>query len=96
GVFERTGTQDDGLIFIPLKTAQRIFNFSGKLSSIGIKLKDIKSLPDFEKDLYDEASIQVVSMSQVKNTVISLVSTTRTLISSIAIVAIFIAVIGVV
>ncbi len=96
GVFERTGTQDDGLIFIPLKSAQRIFNFSGKLSSIGVKLKDIRSLPDFEKDLYDEASIQVVSMSQVKNTVISLVSTTRTLISSIAIVAIFIAVIGVV
>ncbi|HGE70142.1 TPA: ABC transporter permease [Candidatus Poribacteria bacterium] len=96
GVFERTGTQDDGLIFIPLKSAQRIFNLSGKLSSIGVKLKDIKNLPDFEKDLYDEASIQVVSMSQVKNTVISLVSTTRTLISSIALVAIFIAVIGVV
>jgi len=96
GVFERTGTQDDGLMFIPLRSAQRIFNLSGKLSSIGIKLKDIKTLPDFEKDLYDEPSIQVVSMAQVKNTVISLVSTTRTLISSIAIVAIFIAIIGVV
>jgi len=96
GVFNRTGTQDDGVLFIPLKTAQRIFNLPTKLSSIGIKLKDLNSLPDFEKDLYDVPSIQVVSMAQVKDTVLSLVSTTRTLITSIAIVAIFIAIIGVV
>lgn len=37
-----------------------------------------------------------MSMAQVKGTVLSLVSTTRTLITSIAIVAIFIAIIGVV
>lgn len=96
GVFERTGTQDDGVIFLPLKTAQRIFDLSNKLSGIGIKLKEINMLPDFEKELYDVPSIQVVSMAQVKGTVLSLVSTTRTLITSIAIVAIFIAIIGVV
>ncbi len=96
GVFERTGTQDDGVIFLPLKTAQRIFDLSNKLSGIGIKLKEINTLPEFEKELYDVPSIQVVSMAQVKGTVLSLVSTTRTLITSIAIVAIFIAIIGVV
>lgn len=96
GVFERTGTQDDGVIFLPLKTAQRIFGLPNKLSGIGIKLKEINTLPDFEKELYDVPSIQVVSMAQVKGTVLSLVSTTRTLITSIAIVAIFIAIIGVV
>jgi putative ABC transport system permease protein len=96
GVLERTGTQDDGMLFMPLKSVQRIFNLSGKLSNIGIKLKDIRDMADFEKDLYEEPSIQVVSMAQVKNTVISLVSTTKTLISSIAIIAIFIAIIGVV
>lgn len=96
GVFERTGTQDDGVIFMPLKTAQRLFGLQNKLSGIGIKLKDLGSLPDFEKALYDVPSIQVVSMAQVKGTVLSLVSTTRTLITSIAIVAIFIAIIGVV
>jgi putative ABC transport system permease protein len=96
GVFKRTGTQDDGVMFIPLKTAQKIFNLSDKLSGIGIKLKELGTLPDFEKDLYDVPSIQVVSMAQVKNTVLSLVSTTKTLITSIAIVAIFIAIIGVI
>jgi putative ABC transport system permease protein len=96
GVFERTGTQDDGMIFMPLKSVQRIFDLSGKLSNIGIKLKNIGDMADFEKDFYEEPSIQVISMAQVKNTVISLVSTTKTLISSIAVVAIFIAIIGVV
>lgn len=96
GVFERTGTQDDGVIFLPLKTAQRIFDLSNKLTGIGIKLKEINTLPDFERELYDVPSIQVVSMAQVKGTVLSLVSTTKTLITSIAIVAIFIAIIGVV
>ena len=32
GVFERNGTQDDGIIFLPLKTAQNIFELPGKLS----------------------------------------------------------------
>lgn len=96
GIFERTGTQDDGVIFLPLKTAQGLFDLSNKLSGIGVKLKEIGNLPDFEKDLYDVPSIQVVSMAQVKGTVLSLVSTTRTLITSIAIVAVFIAIIGVI
>jgi putative ABC transport system permease protein len=96
GVFERTGTQDDGVTFMPMKTAQRIFNLPNKLSGIGIKLKDLKTLPEFEQDLYDVPSIQVVSMAQVKGTVLSLVSTTKTLITSIAIVAIFVAIIGVI
>ena len=32
GIFERTGTQDDGIIFLPLKTTQQIFSLPDKLS----------------------------------------------------------------
>ena len=96
GVFERTGTQDDGIAFLPIKMSQRMFDLSNKLTGIGVKLKDISQLPKFEEDLYNEPGIQVVSMAQVKGTVLNLVSTTKTLITSIAFVAIFIAIIGVI
>jgi len=96
GVFERTGTQDDGIVFIPLKTAQRIFNLPGKLTGIGIKLKDIGSLGDFEESLYNEPGIQVISMAQVKGTIFNLVSSSKAMTNSVAIIAILIAVIGVI
>jgi putative ABC transport system permease protein len=95
GIFERTGTQDDGIIFIPLATAQRIFELPDKLTGIGIKLKDIRSIAEFEGDLYNEPGIQVVSLAQVRGTILNLVSSARAMANSVALIAIFIAIIGV-
>jgi putative ABC transport system permease protein len=95
GIFERTGTQDDGITFIPLATAQRIFELPGKLTGIGIKLKDIRTIAQFEEDLYNVPGIQVVSLAQVRGTILNLISSARAMASSIALIAIFIAVIGV-
>ncbi len=95
GVFERTGTQDDGAVFIPLHTAQATFNLQDKISGIGIRLNDITELTQFEEDLYDEPGIQVVSMAQVKGTILNLIASARVLASSIAAIAIVVAVIGV-
>lgn len=96
GIFERTGTQDDGVIFLPLKTAQSIFDLPGQLTGIGIKLKDISELADFEEDLYDEPAIQVISLAQVRGTILNLISSAKVMTNSVAIIAIFVAVIGVV
>jgi putative ABC transport system permease protein len=96
GIFERTGTQDDGTIFMPLKTTQTIFSLPDKLTGIGIKLKNLGDIADFEESLYNEPSIQIVSMSQVRGTILNLVSSAKVLANSIAVIAIFIAVIGVV
>jgi putative ABC transport system permease protein len=96
GIFERIGSQDDGVIFVPLETAQRIFGLEGKLTGIGIKLKEIGDIGAFEEDLYDEPGIQVVSMAQVKGTIFNLISSARVMASAIALIAIFVAVIGVV
>lgn len=96
GIFERTGTQDDGIIFLPLKTAQELFDLPGKLTGIGIKLKDINLLAEFEEDLYNEPGIQVVSMAQVRGTILNLISSARVLVNSVALISIFIAIIGVV
>ena len=95
GIFDRTGTQDDGVIFLPLGTAQEAFGLNGRISGIGIKLKDIGQLASFEEDLYNEPGIQVVSMAQVRGTILNLMSSARTLTSSIAAIAIIVAVIGV-
>jgi len=95
GIFERTGTQDDGIIFLPLETAQRIFNLSGKLTGIGVKLKQLDTLSDFEEDLYNVPGIQIISLAQVKGTILNLVSSAKIMANSVAIIAIFIAVIGV-
>lgn len=95
GIFERTGTQDDGIIFIPLATAQNIFQLPGKLTGIGIKLKNIQDINQFEEDLYDAPGIQVISLAQVRGTILNLVASARAMANSIALIAIFIAVIGV-
>jgi len=95
GIFERTGTQDDGIIFVPLASAQRIFNLPGKLTGIGIKLKNIQQIGEFEESLYNEPGIQVVSLAQVRGTILNLVASARAMANSIALIAIFIAVIGV-
>ncbi len=96
GIFERTGTQDDGMIFMPLKTAQRIFDLPGKLTGIGIKLQKIDQLAKFEEDLYDEPGIQIISLAQVKGTILNLISSAKAMTNSVAFIAIIIAVIGVV
>ena len=96
GIFERTGTQDDGVIFLPLKATQRIFDLPGKLTGIGIKLKDISTISDFEETLYNEPGIQVISMAQVKGTIFNLVSSAKVMTNSIALIAVLIALIGVI
>jgi len=96
GIFERTGTQDDGIVYLPLKSSQRIFNLPDKLTGIGIKLKDIGSLSAFEEALYNEPGIQVISMAEVKGTIFNLISSAKVMTNSVAIIAILIAVIGVV
>ena len=96
GILERTGTQDDGVIFLSLKSAQRIFNLPGRLTGIGIKLKDLSTLGRFEEDLYNEPGIQVISMAEVKGTIFNLISSAKVMTNSVALIAILIAIIGVV
>jgi putative ABC transport system permease protein len=95
GILERTGTQDDGITFVPLKRVQEDFGLPGKMSGIGIRLKDVSQMSAFEESLYNVPGIQVISMAQVKGTILNLMSSARVLASSIATVAIIIAVIGV-
>jgi putative ABC transport system permease protein len=95
GILERTGTQDDGTIFVPLKTLQKISSID-KITTIGIKVKKDADSAKLETALYQLPDVQVVSFSQVKQTIMKLIATARVMVLSIAIIALLIAMAGVV
>jgi putative ABC transport system permease protein len=95
GILKRTGTQDDGMIYLPLRTAQQTFNKSGELTMLGLRLKAGTDQSAFEEKLYKLPDVQVVSMAQVKNTIMGLVSSAKVIVLSIAFIAFLIAMFGV-
>ena len=96
GILDRTGTQDDGTIFVPIKTLQKIFNRPDEITTIGIKLKKNVDSTPLEEKLYKLPDVQIVSMAQVKQTIMKLLSTAKIMVLSIAIIAILIAMVGVI
>lgn len=95
GVLERTGTQDDGTIFVPLQALQKISAID-KITTIGIKVKKDADSAKLEATLYQLPDVQVVSFTQVRQTIMKLIATARVMVLSIAIIALLIAMVGVV
>jgi putative ABC transport system permease protein len=96
GILSRSGTADDGTIFVPLRTVQKIFGKEGLITAAGIKVNKNANMTELENKLYDLPDVQVVSMAQVKTTIMSLVSTAKVMVFSIALIAILIAMLGVI
>jgi putative ABC transport system permease protein len=96
GVLARSGTQDDGTIFVPLRTLQKIFGMEGELTAVGIKVSKDANISKVEQEMYDLPDVQVVSLAQVKTTIMSLITTAKMMVFSIALIAILIAVLGVI
>jgi putative ABC transport system permease protein len=95
GVLKRTGSQDDGTIYLPLGTVQKTFNKESQLTMLGMRLKPNVDQAAFEEELYKLPDVQVVSMAQVKNTIMNLVSSAKAIVLSIAFIAFLIAMFGV-
>jgi putative ABC transport system permease protein len=96
GILNRTGTQDDGTIFAPLRTLQTIFKKPGEITTIGIKVKKDADSSRLEARLYKLPDVQIVSLQQVKDTIMKLISTAKVMVLSIAVIAILIAMVGVI
>jgi putative ABC transport system permease protein len=96
GILARTGTQDDGTIFLPLRVVQEVFGKQGELTGIGIKVHKEADMAAFEERMYRLPDVQVVSLAQVKTTIMTLISTAKVMVLSIAIIAVLISVVGVV
>jgi putative ABC transport system permease protein len=98
GVLERTGTQDDGTVFMPIEVAREYFGRPGQLTILGIKLKQFNAgkMREFEMRWLKLPEVQVVGLQQVKNTLVSLVGTAQTMIAAVAAIAVMVALIGVI
>ncbi|WP_306600895.1 ABC transporter permease [Geothrix sp. 21YS21S-2] len=95
GILERTGTQDDGTIFLPLGRLQKIAG-TPSITTIGIRTRPGMDLAALEARLYRLPDVQVVSFTQVRQTILKLIATARVMVLSIALIATLIAMIGVV
>jgi len=96
GVLKRSGTQDDGTIFLPISTVQKLFSKKGQLTAMGIKVKKGADMSALENRLYDLPDVQVVSLAQVKTTIMGLVSSAKTIVLALALIAVIIAMSGVI
>ncbi len=81
---------------MPLKTLQKIFDRPDEITTIGIKLKKGVDSTRLEEKLYKLPDVQIVSLAQVKDTIMKLISTAKVMVLSIAIIAILIAMVGVI
>jgi putative ABC transport system permease protein len=95
GVLQRSGTSDDSLFFVPLKTAQRMFKLPGRLTAVAIRLRDPSLLRAASARLQRIPGAQVVTLTEMMGTFLNLVGAVRTLLLSIAFVAIAISVLSV-
>ena len=95
GVLARSGTSDDSLFFVPLATAQRMFNQPGRLTAIAIRLHDPALLREASDRLQKIPGAQVVTLTEMMGTFLNLVGAVRTLLLSIAVVALAASVLGV-
>ena len=95
GVLERSGTSDDSLFFVPLRTAQRMFGQTNRLTAVAIRLRDPGLLRQATERLQRVSGAQVVTPAEMMGTFLNLVGAVRTLLSSIALVAVTVGVLGV-
>lgn len=95
GVLERSGTSDDSLFFIPLRTAQQMFHQPDRLTAIAIRLRDPSLIREASERLQRIPGAQVVTLTEMMGTFLNLVGVVRTLLFSIALVAITVSVLGV-
>ena len=95
GVLARSGTSDDSLFFVPLRTAQQMFHEPGRLTAIAIRLRDPALLRAATERLQRIPGAQVVTLTEMMGTFLNLVGAVRTLLLSLALVAITVSVLGV-
>ena len=95
GVLERSGTSDDSLFFVPLATAQKMFRQPKRLTAVALRLKDTDHYEGALTRLQKLRGVQVVTLSEMMGTFLNLVGTVRTLLFSIALVAVSISVLGI-
>jgi len=102
GVLSPTGNEDDGMFYIPLKTAQQYFVDStiagggtDKLTGISIRLKNPDDAPVISSQLGEIKGAEVITMGELLGTMMSLMGAAKSLLLSIVLIIIVISALGV-
>lgn len=96
GILEKTASQDDAFIYMPIKAAHEILQRPGGVTAIGVKVSNAENINIVTEELSMKIpGIQIVTMGQVMNSLSSLASSAKILSLSIAAIAILISAVGV-
>ena len=95
GELAPTGTEDDGFFYIPLATAQQMFDQPDKLTSIMILLKNPEDAVVVADKLKTLKGAEVVTMGELLGTMTTLMGSARALLFSIVLIVIVISALGV-
>lgn len=95
GILEETGTKDDGVLFIPLKAAQEVYETQGRISFAAIAVHDINKVEYMSQIIAEKANVAVVSDKQLLGSVLSVVNSVNTTLKVIAAVAVLTAAFGI-
>ncbi len=88
GVLARSGTSDDSLFFVSLRTAQQMFDSPGRITAVAIRLHDPEMLREASGRLQEARGAQVVTMTEMMGAFLNLVGSVRSLLVSVALVAV--------
>lgn len=95
GILERTGTEDDGFFFLPLKTAQAVFHKEGKLTGVGVSLRNVEELRDVKGHLEEIPDVYVVTSQQMMDQIDKLITSSKILMYAVMAIALVISLLGV-
>jgi putative ABC transport system permease protein len=96
GVLGRTNTQDDGFVFMPRRTLQRISGLQGKLVLILIRAKQVDRTDDLVASLRaDEVDMNVFPLSELLGTIGQLMASTSVFVSAVIVIAVILGGVGV-
>ncbi|MFO0752615.1 MAG: FtsX-like permease family protein [Thermodesulfovibrionales bacterium] len=96
GIVKKTGSQDDAFIYMSLAKVQALLKKPSGATAIGVKVKNPEMLSQITDALTREVpGIQIVTMSQVMNSISNLAASAKVLSLSIALVTVFISAVGV-
>lgn len=95
GVIERTGSEDDGFFYIPLKTAQHLFKKEGKLTGIGVAVDNIENIDEVKSEIETIPDVYVVTSAQMMQQILKLVGSSKALMFAVLGIALGVAVLGV-
>jgi putative ABC transport system permease protein len=81
---------------VPLAEAQRVFNKTGLLTTIAVKVNDLSQIEKVSVDMEKIPDIQVVTMTQIMGTIMNLAGSARSLLLTVIVIALIISAFGII